>query len=47
MKHLIHRVILRLSAEDHKQLLRTAEDNNTTVSKYLRQIIQNAIWGDL
>ena len=47
MKNLIHRIILRLSTEDHDQLKLTATENNTTVSKYVRKIIQDAIWGEL
>ena len=47
MKNLIHRIILRLTTADHEQLKITATENNTTVSKYVRKIIQDAIWGEL
>ena len=47
MQNLIHRIILRLTTEDNDQLKKTAIENNTTVSKYVRKVIQDAIWGEL
>ena len=46
MQNLIHRVILRLTPEDFTQLKQTATDNGLTVSKYLRKLIQEAIYDD-
>lgn len=46
MKKLIHRLILRLTTDDNTQLKKVAADNNTTVSKYVRKVLQDAIWAD-
>lgn len=46
MKNLIHRIILRLTTDDNTQLKKVAAENNTTVSKFVRKAIQDAIWAD-
>ena len=45
MEQLIHRIALRVSTTDYKQLKRTANNNNQTVSQYLRHLIQDSIYG--
>jgi len=46
MEQLLHRIALRVTPEDYTRLKHTAKANNLTVSKYLRLLIQNAIYND-
>ena len=43
MKHLIKRIILRLTDEDYEALRSLAEANNTTISKYVRALIHDSV----
>lgn len=42
---LIHRIILRLNKKDNEKLREVAHSKGVTVSKYVRQIIRDNIWG--
>lgn len=45
MEQLLHRIALRVSNTDYVKLKRAAAEEDLTVSKYLRQLIQVAIYG--
>lgn len=46
MDQLLHRIALRVSTEDYTRLKHTAKASNLTVSKYVRLLIQQAIYND-
>ena len=43
MKHLVKRIILRLTNEDYEALKTLAEESNTTISKYVRALIHDSV----
>ena len=44
MEQLVQRVILRLSQEDYDKLKEIAYEEQTTISKLVREMIRDAIW---